>query len=277
LSLATFGIVLFAALLHSAWNAIVKGAKDTTLTTILVTLGAALFAVVALPFLPQPAPASWPFLAVAAILQVVYFSLVAAAYGAADMSQAYPLMRGFAPLIVASVGTVAIGEHPSLTAWAGIALISIGVLSLALRGRLTNRRGIAFALANAVVIATYTLVDGTGARVSGSPAGYTLWLSLLTAIPFLIYVLVSRRQAFLAYARTNWWLGIAGGVATVTSYGLALWAMTEAPIALVAALRETSILFGTLIAFFILREKIDAPRLVATLIIAAGAIVLRLA
>ncbi len=277
MSLAAFGIVLFAALLHAAWNAIVKGAADTQLTTILVTLGAGLLAIIALPFLPQPAPASWGFLAVAALLQVLYFSLVAAAYAAADMSQAYPLMRGFAPLIVASVGTVAIGEHPTPIAWAGIALISAGVLSLALRGRVANGRGIAFALTNAVVIATYTLVDGTGVRLSGSPAGYTLWLSLLTAIPFLIYVLVRRREAFFAYARTNWWLGAAGGVATVTSYGLALWAMTEAPIALVAALRETSILFGTLIAFFILREKIDAPRLVATLIIAAGAIVLRLA
>ena len=142
---------------------------------------------------------------------------------------------------------------------------------------MANARGVALALGNALVIAAYTLVDGTGARLSGSAASYTLWLAILTAAPFAVWVLVRRRAAFVAFARTNWLLGAAGGVATTASYGLALWAMTEAPIALVAALRETSIVFGTIIAALVLRERITAPRLVATGVIVAGAVVLRLA
>jgi drug/metabolite transporter (DMT)-like permease len=276
-SLAAFGIVLFAAVLHASWNAIVKGAGDTTLTTVLVVGMAGIVGIVILPFVPQPAPASWPYLGVSMVLQVGYYLLVAAAYQAADMSAVYPLMRGVAPLLVAGVGTVAIGEHPTPLAWAGIALVSGGVLSLAFGGRAASGRGIALALGNAVVIATYTLVDGTGVRLSGSPAGYTLWLAVMAASPFVGWILVRRRAAFLAHARRYYALGTVGGIATLASYGLALWAMTVAPVAVVAALRETSILFGTLIAALILRERITLPRLIATGLIAAGAIVLRLA
>jgi drug/metabolite transporter (DMT)-like permease len=128
-----------------------------------------------------------------------------------------------------------------------------------------------------VVIASYTLVDGTGVRLSGVPPAYALTLSLLTAVPFTAWMLLTRRPAFVAAVRSRWHLGLLGGLATVSSYGLALWAMTEAPVALVAALRETSIVFGTLIAYFVLRERIDPPRLAATAIIVLGAIVLRLA
>jgi len=277
-SLAAFGIVIFAALLHAGWNAIVKGAGDTRLTTVLVLACSAIIAVVTLPFLPQPAPASWPYLATTMVLQIGYFSLVAAAYRAADMSTVYPLMRGLAPLLVASVGTVVLGEQPGPFGWLGIALICGGVLSMALRGRHNDaRRGIILALINAVVIATYTLVDGTGARLSGAPISYVLWLNILAGVPFLAWGLLRHRAPLLQHIRRNWMLGFVGGIANIASYGLALWAMTQAPIAIVAALRETSILWGTLIAVLILRERIDAPRLIATGIIAAGAVAIRLA
>jgi drug/metabolite transporter (DMT)-like permease len=276
-SLAAFGIVLFAAMLHASWNALIKGAEDAGMTTALVVLGAGLVAAVVLPFLPPVNAASWPFLLTSTALQILYFSLVAAAYTATDMSTAYPLMRGLAPMIVAGVGTITIGEHPTAPGWLAIALISTGVLSLAFRGRLADGRGIAIALCNAVVIASYTLVDGTGVRLSGVPPAYSLTLSLLTAVPFTAWMLLTRRTAFLGAVRSRWHVGLIGGLATVSSYGLALWAMTEAPVALVAALRETSIAFGTLVAYFVLKERIDAPRLVATAIIVLGAIVLRLA
>jgi drug/metabolite transporter (DMT)-like permease len=276
-SLLAFAIVLFAAALHAAWNAVIKGAGDAGTMTALVVLGAGVVALCTLPFLPFPAPQSWPFLLTSVVLQTLYFALVAATYKAADMSQAYPLMRGLAPMIVAAVGIFTLHEVPSPLAWAGVALISAGVLSLAFRGRTTGSRGITLALCNAVVIAAYTLVDGTGVRLSDSPAAYALTLSLLTAVPFTLWFLVRRRAGFLLALRQRWYLGIAGGMATVSSYGLALWAMTEAPVALVAALRETSIAFGTLIAFFVLRERIGPLRLAATGTIVAGAIVLRLA
>jgi drug/metabolite transporter (DMT)-like permease len=277
MSLAVFGIVLFAAALHAGWNAIVKGTGDTALTTALVLTAAAAIAVVSLPFLPQPAPASWPFLTTTMVLQIVYFSLVAAAYRVADLSLVYPLMRGLAPLLVATVSTFILGEAPGPVGWLGIVLVCGGVLSLALGARPGGRRGIVLALCNTVVIASYTMVDGVGARLSGAPISYTLWLNILAGIPFLGWILLTRGRDFTAHARRYWAYGLAGGVATIASYGLALWAMTLAPIAIIAALRETSILFGTLIAFLILREGIDRRRLIATCLIAAGAVVLRMA
>lgn len=275
--LSVFGIVLFAAALHASWNAIVKGAPDKLLTTILVAAAAAAISALALPFLAQPHHDSWPFLAGSAVLQVGYYLLVARAYRGADMSQAYPLMRGTAPLIVALVSRFWLGEHLSLAATAGIALICAGVLSLALGARGSGAQGIRAALLNAFVIAGYTLIDGAGVRASGAPAAYTLWLNLLSGAPLLAWALASRWRVFLPYTRANLGLGLVGGLGTLTSYGLALRAMTHAPVAVIAALRETSILFATVIAVFVLRENLTAGRIAASLLIAAGAMVLRLA
>lgn len=275
--LSVFGLVLFAALLHAGWNAIVKGAPDKLATTILVAASAAAISALALPFLAQPARESWPFLAASTVLQVGYYLLVARAYRAADMSQAYPLMRGTAPLIVALVSRFWLGEHLSAAAVAGIALICAGVLSLALGARGTSSQGVRAALVNAVVIAGYTLIDGAGVRASGAPVAYTLWLNLLSGTPLLAWVLATRGRIFLPYARSHLPLGVIGGFATLTSYGLALWAMTHAPVAVIAALRETSILFATGIAVFVLRERPSVSRILAALLIAAGAVVLRMA
>lgn len=275
--LSVFGIVLFAALLHASWNAIVKGAPDKLLTTILVAASAAAISALALPFLAQPARESWPFLATSAVLQVGYYLLVARAYRGADMSQAYPLMRGTAPLLVAVVSRFWLGEHLSPAAWTGIALICSGVLSLALAGRGANAQGVRAALLNAVVIASYTLVDGAGVRASGEPVAYTLWLNLLSGAPLLVWVLAARWRSFLPYARAHLGLGVIGGAGTLTSYGLALWAMTHAPVAVIAALRETSILFATVIAVVVLKERLSPARITAAGLIAVGAIILRLA
>jgi drug/metabolite transporter (DMT)-like permease len=276
MSLLVFGVILFSAALHAVWNAIVKGGSDTLLTTILVAASGAAIGLVTLPFLPPVAPAAWPYLAISAVLEIAYYALVAGAYRNADMSRAYPLMRGTPPLLVALVSSLALGMHLPLTGWAGIALISAGLLSLTLGGTRGNPRGIQFAMINALVIASYTLVDGFGVRASGSPATYTMWIYVLTGLPLATWALLRRRD-LLTYARRNWPLGLAGGVGTVVSYGLVLWAMTTAPIPVVAALRETSILFGTLIAVLVLKERVTRTRLVAVLIIAAGAIVLKLA
>ena len=276
MSATVFAIILFAALCHATWNAIVKSAADKTLTAILVAATAAVIAAVALPFLPQPAAASWPYIGFATLLQIVYYALVAAAYRGADMSQAYPLMRGTAPLLVAVTGAAWLGENLPLPAWIGIGLISAGVIGTAF-GAHGNRRGIAFALANAVVIAGYTIADGVGVRLSGAPSGYIMWGFLLTGVPLVLYALLTRRVEFLRYVADNFRLGIVGGIGTLISYGLALWAMTVAPVAIVAALRETAILFAVGIAALVLKERVRPPALAAVAVIAAGAIVLRLA
>ncbi len=269
--------MLFAAALHATWNAVVKGGRDTLMTTGLVTGFAAVIAIVSLPFLPQPAPTSWPFIAGSTTLQVAYFLLVAHAYRIADMSQTYPLMRGTAPLLVAVASAIFLREPLGLFAWVGIGVISAGILSMAAGVKPGQGKGIALALVNAVVIAGYTLIDGEGVRRSGAPAAYTLWIYLITGGPFAIWVFSIRRESFRRYLKENWRQGIVGGFGTVGSYGLALWAMTVAPIAVVAALRETSTLFGAAISGLVLGEKLTPIRIAGVLIIAAGAIVLRLA
>lgn len=276
MSLFVFSVIIFSAILHAVWNAIVKCGSDTLLTTVMVAGSGAAIGIVALPFLPPLAPAAWPYLAISGVLEITYYSLLAAAYRHADMSRAYPLMRGTPPLIVALVSTLALGTALSIPGWLGVALVSAGLLSLTLGGTGGSPRGLMFAGVNALVIASYTLVDSFGVRASGSAATYAMWIFVLTGVPLAAWTLIRRRD-FPAYIRRNWHLGLAGGFGTLVSYGLVLWAMTMAPVALVAALRETSILFGTLIAVLVLKERATRMRIVAVLIIAAGAIVLKLA
>jgi drug/metabolite transporter (DMT)-like permease len=275
--LLVFAVILSAALLHATWNAIVKSGSNKFLTTIMVTTAAAAVSAVLLPFLPPPAPASWQFAACSALLQIAYFLLVARAYEVADMSQTYPLMRGAAPLIVSFATAFMMGDPLSRLAWIGVVGISVGIFSMVVGVELTHRRGNLLSLLNAFVIAGYTLVDGVGVRRSGSPAAYTLWVFLLTGVPLAVWALTSRRIGFGPYLARYWRLGVVGGIGATTSYGLALWAMTVAPVAVVAALRETSILFGTLIAGVVLKEHLGTRRIVAACVIALSAAVLRLA
>jgi drug/metabolite transporter (DMT)-like permease len=276
-SLIVFAVVLSAAFLHATWNAIVKAGGDKFLTTITVTTAAAALSAGLLPFLRAPAPASWPFAITSAAFQITYFLLVARTYQVADMSQTYPLMRGTAPLIVAVVSVFRLGESLSPVAWAGVIGISLGIFSIAFGSTLTSRQGVYLALVNAVVIATYTLIDGVGVRRSGAPAAYTLWVFLLTGVPLALWAITARRSTFQPYLRRHWGLGVIGGIGTTASYGLALWAMTLAPVAMVAALRETSILFGTVIAGLALKESMGPSRVISACIIAGGAALLRLA
>lgn len=278
MSLVVFAAILFGAALHASWNAIVKGGPDKLLTTVLVAAASGAVALVVLPFLPLPARASWPFLATSAIVQVVYFALVAGAYNATDMSRAYPLMRGLAPALVALAGVLLLGEHLGPVAWAGVVLVSTGVFAMTFGAKgAASRLGTLLALVNALVIASYTLIDGVGVRASGAPVAYAMWLFLLNAIPLVGWALIARRRALGAYAARYWPLGLAGGLGNIGSYGLALWAMTHAPVAVVAALRETSILFGLAIAWAVLHERIGPARVAAALLILAGAGALRLA
>ena len=276
-------VVLFAALLHASWNAIVKSGKDTFLSTVLVSVGAALISLAALPVVPAPAAASWPYLAASAVAQLAYYSLLAAAYKAGDMSHAYPLMRGSAPLLVALASWPLIGERLSPMQMGAVGCICAGIFGLYFASRLpaaagaqkNTGRATAFALGNACVIASYTLIDGIGVRLSGAPAAYTMWIFVLNGAGLLLWTLLRRPADLLAYAKTQWHLAAFGGFGTLASYGLALWAMTQAPVAAIAALRETSILFAIAIAALFLREKISPRRYLSIALIAAGAVLMR--
>lgn len=252
MTLSVFCILLFAALLHASWNAIVKAGNDKLYAAIGVSGSAAVMALILLPFSPQPAHASIPFLAASTALQVVY------------------------TVLVALISVLFLGDSLSSLAWVGIAVICMAILGMACNGRASSQRGVVLALTNACFIAGYTLVDGTGVRLSETALGYTLWSFFLNGACLLTWAMIARRREASRYLAQQWKKGIFGGIGTMGSYGLALWAMTQAPLAVVAALRETSILFGALIAWLLLKEKVAGLRLVAAGGIALGAILLRL-
>ncbi|WP_413671313.1 EamA family transporter [Massilia cellulosiltytica] len=272
------GAVLGAALLHASWNTLLKRRGEPLLATVLVVAGSACVAILLLPFLPAPARASWPFIAASGVVQAAYFLLLIETYRDGQVSHAYPLMRGCAPPLVANVNGPLTGDRLSPGQWVAMLLICGGVLGLGLAAPAAGaRRTTVFALLTAGVIAACTLIDGQGVRRSGAPAAYTLWIFLLTGAWVGAWTARGRMGALVAFARAHPLVAPLGGLASVGSYGIALWAMTRAPVAAVAALRETSILFATAIAAFILREPIGRARLAAVTLIACGAVAMRLA
>jgi drug/metabolite transporter (DMT)-like permease len=271
MSTSTLLIVLLAALLHAGWNALIKAGTDKIRDSVLVSAFAGLIAAAILPFLPLPAAPSWAYILASATIHVAYYSLVGAAYRHGDMSFAYPLMRGLPPLLVALASGPLMGDRLPLWAWAGILSICGGVLSLVSLRRAPAKA----ALFNALAIAGYTIIDGIGVRRSGQPLSYTLWIFLLGAIPLTAWA--SRGDGFWAFVRTRVWHGLAGGIGTLSAYGLVMFAMTKAPVAEVAALRETSILFGMAMSTMVLKEKIGWNRAMAAALVTLGAILLRLA
>lgn len=270
--------VLFGALLHSIWNALVRGSPDRTLSIVLVAAGAGVITACWLPFAPLPAVPSWPYLAASVGIHIVYFALVAFAYRKGELSFAYPIMRGTAPVLSAIAAALVLGEWPSLGGWLGVLLVCCGVILLAvdsLRSQSFHVSSALFALANAGVIVVYTLVDGVGARLSEHPVSYTGWMLLLTALPLLAISVAHDSANTIRYMQCDWARGLIGGACTFGSYGLALWAMTRAPIALVAALRETSVVFAMILAATFLRERITPARFASVFIVTAGAVAMK--
>jgi drug/metabolite transporter (DMT)-like permease len=266
--------VLGGALLHATWNALVKASADKQLDTIAVAIGSGLVALIAAAWLPAPARESWPWLAGSALVHILYFVFLAGAYRWGDLSFAYPVMRGGGPLIVALAGTAVFGEVLAGSHWAGIGLICAGILALAHGPH--DRRATAFAVGNAVVIAAYTLIDAKGARASDAPISYVLWFFIANGAVICAMGFLQRRRDLAPYLQRHWKRAVLGGACAVGSYGIALWAMTRAPVALVAVLRETSVIFAAVIGVLLLGEKMTRRRLVATGAVLAGLGVLKL-
>ena len=261
----------------------IKGGSDVLLGTasIVASVG-----VVTLPFLfvvPLPAPESWPYIAGSLATHVAYYFCMVNAYKTGELSLVYPLMRGVAPLITALLGIAWLREMPGLVSGSGMLLISIGVIALALRPSdgapvlAGHGRAIGFALTNAAVIATYTIIDGTGARLAGNPWAYIAWLFVLDAIPFSIYMLATRRRTFFTALAERRWHGLIGGGLSAGAYAISVWAMTKAPVALVASLRETSVLFATLIGARLLKEHLTPRRWAGVGAVVVGVMALKAA
>lgn len=279
--------MLFAALLHAGWNALVKSSGDKPLDTALVH---ALGALVALPFalvVGIPRPECWPFMAASLVIHVGYYVALAGAYQHGDLGLTYPIMRGVAPMIVALGSASVVGESPSAAAWTGIVAITCGVALVGLAHpaqALHHRKALGFAFANAAIIAAYTFVDGLGVRLAGPQLrdvlAYVLWLFVIDGFPYPALVVWRRgpqgRRHIAAYIRHRWPAAALGGSASIGAYAIALWAMTRAPVASVAALRETSVLFATLLSTLMLKESFGLQRAIGAVVIVAGVMALRL-
>lgn len=275
-----FGAVLVAAALHAGWNAIVKVGHDRFLSITLISIAAAVISLPALPFVAVPRAEAWLWLLGSVLLHTGYNLFLIQAYRAGDLGQVYPIARGAAPLLVSLVMVLGFGETLTPAAMAGVGLLVAGVWLMSVRGgrdlAKLERGAVAAALATSVFIAAYTVSDGLGARVSGSAPGYALWLFLLDGAAMLAILLAVRGGGAAAALRPYWRSGLAGGAMSLGAYSIAIWAMTVAPIALVAALRESSVLFAAAISVLVLREPPTAWRMLSALTILAGVVLARL-
>jgi drug/metabolite transporter (DMT)-like permease len=278
--LEVFIAVLAAAAMHSGWNAVVKGSGDPFVSVTHVTLFYGAIAALLLPLVHMPTGPVWPWLAASAVLHTLYRFMLAGAYRTGDMVQVYPIMRGGAPMMTAVGTALLIGEVISGTGFVAVSLLSAGVFLMSLKGGRVGApggRAVAFALGSAVCTCGYTIVDGWGARLNGSGPGFALWMFVVNATVMQAVALAWRGHAVYAGLTRKWKSALGGGIMSMGSYFIAIWAMTKAPIALVAALRETSVLFGALIALVMLKEPFTGWRLVASALVLIGMALLRLA
>ena len=277
LSWSVVAAVLFAALLHASWNALIKAGDDQALDTALIhVLGCGVGAALVL-WVGLPRREALPWIATSVVIHVGYYVTLVGAYRHGDLGFAYPLMRGTAPLLATLLSVLFLREWPTPQVALGIVLICTGIVGIAFVGRNPHpRAAVLFALANAAIIAVYTLVDGAGARAAGTAASYAVWLTFLEAVPFLCWIRWQRGREAVDYISRGWRRGLLGGAASLGAYAIVLWAMTQAPIAAVAALRETSVLFAALIGAIWLKEGFGWPRLAGAASVVAGVAALKL-
>ena len=273
-----FLIVLFAALMHAVWNAVVKGATDRTISLGFVALGHTLPAILVAPLVPLPDPSLWPYIAASTVTHWGYYYLLNTGYRLGDLSLVYPVARGIAPLLVALPALIWLDEMLPLTAWAGLLCISGGILFIGLgrKGTAPALPALTVAVLTGSAIALYTLVDGVGVRLADQAVTYIIWLFIGEGLA-VFYILLPRMQRVKAQSNRQLMLAFTGGLLSALAYALALYAKTKAPLGLVSALRETSVIFAALIGVYWFGEGPVRTRLCAAAVVAAGIILLSLA
>jgi drug/metabolite transporter (DMT)-like permease len=271
--------VLGAAALHAIWNALIKHGGDPFLRLAIVNLtGSA----VCLPFLlvvDPPVAAAWPWLLASVLIHIAYCSLLCLGYRLGDLSQVYPVARGVAPPLVALLGWLVVGEAPSWTGLLALALISTGIMIIALGKRAPGQsiRPLLLALACGASIGAYTICDGLGIRAAQGTFEYIVWFFFLDGLPFGLGVLWLSRHRLRAAAPTVLLPAIGGGLLSFLAYGLVIWAMRTTPMAYVSGLRETSVILATIIGTRLLGEPFGRDRITAACIVAGGIGLLKLA
>jgi drug/metabolite transporter (DMT)-like permease len=272
-------IVLFAALLHASWNFLVKSTDDKHLSMSAVVLGHAPFALAVLICAPLPSLQSLPYLLTGVVLHLGYQLFLLASYRIGDLSQVYPLARGASPLIVAAISVMLLGVHLAWIELTAVITIGTGIMSLTLVRRsdgLRNGRAALLALITGGFIASYSLVDGMGARAAGTALGFYGWLSIVNAVIFAAVMRVIQPGTVSRVVCQHWRLALGGGGASFFAYAIVTWAFTMAPIPLVTALRETSIVFALLLGVFVLKERLDLLKVLATMCTLLGIGLLRI-
>jgi drug/metabolite transporter (DMT)-like permease len=275
-----FAAVLAAAAMHAGWNAVLKVRLEPFLAMTLITGCAGIVAIPLLVVFGWPRLEAWPWLIGSVVLHLAYYIALTEAYRRADMGQIYPIARGGAPLLTAGASLIVVGEPIALQAAIGIAVLASGVALMSLRGARKHEpldpAAIGFALATAVIICGYTLVDGLGARAAGDPHAYSAALFVIDGVPIVVFALWRLGLSGLTPMRRFAGPGLAGGAMSLASYWIAIWAMTVAPIALVAALRETSVLFAVVIAVVVLKEPFGPVRAASAALMVGGIVLIRL-
>jgi drug/metabolite transporter (DMT)-like permease len=268
--------VLVAAVTHATWNAIAHGIKDQTLAFALIGVGGIIVAIPLIIVAAMPRPDCWPYLLASIVIHVFYNLLLMRCYRLGEFGQVYPLARGTSPLVVTILAAVFVHEHLAWPQIAGVLVVSAGLATLVLAGRRPGRAAFLAAVGTGLTIAAYTTVDGGGVRLSASPVGYIGWLMLLESLCVPMFALVRRRDVLLKQRPRILLSGLAAGALSVLAYGLVLWAQTRGALAPIAALRETSVIFGAIIGTLIFREPFGRSRVAATVLVVAGILMLNI-
>jgi drug/metabolite transporter (DMT)-like permease len=276
LSLAVTFAVIAAAVTHAAWNAIAHGIKDQTLAFALIGVGGIACGIPLVIVAALPRADCWPYLLGSVAIHVFYNLLLMQCYRLGEFSQVYPLARGTSPLVVTILAAIFVHEHLALPQVAGVLVVSAGLAVLVLAGRRPGRAAFAAAVGTGLTIAAYTTVDGVGVRLSASPVGYIGWLMVLESLCVPMFAVFRRRDVLLKQPKRILFSGLAAGALSVLAYGLVLWAQTRGALAPIAALRETSVIFGAIIGTLVFREPFGRTRIAATVLVAAGIVLLNL-
>jgi drug/metabolite transporter (DMT)-like permease len=274
-----FLAVLSAAAFHASWNALLKMRAEPRVATTLVAVASAVVAAPLAAYAGIPQAAAWPWLLASVTIHIGYFLGLSAAYRVGDLGQVYPIARGTAPLLTAVIATYWLGEQLGPRGILGVIVLAGGILLLAVKGGRALQRfngpAVAFALLTSLTTTSYTLVDGVGARLSGNAVAYTTWLFVLSGVAMAIYGRLRIGAQLVEECKIHWPIALGGGALSVAAYVIVVWAMTVAPIALVAALRETSVLFAAVLGTVLLREPLRMIRVAAAGLVLTGVLLVR--
>jgi drug/metabolite transporter (DMT)-like permease len=274
-----FLALVFCAFINALWNSLLKFKADAEVATTLLAIGGGVAATGVLFVTGTPGLASLPYILCSIVIHLFYWTLLGKTYAIGELSLVYPVARGLAPVATTGLGVILLNEMPQPIVWVGTATVVSGIVVIALLGTTQNirfdRRAIGFAAMTAACITSYSLVDGMGARQSSSGFAYTAFLYVCNGWVMLAYGLLRQREKLIAAVDGNWYIGMFNGSMSLLSYSVGVWAMTKAPIGMVAALRETSILFAVLLGVLLLREPPRLGRILGALIVCSGVMIIK--